>query len=58
MAKYLIERFGAGKYEVGSIAELSDGEAALYAAKIRKIELKAEPKLEVATPSRSKRKSK
>jgi hypothetical protein len=60
MAKYLVVRFGAGKYPVNSIVELSSGEAALYESKVRKIEEQpepeSEPKLEVATPKRSRRK--
>lgn len=56
MAAYLVERFGAGKYKVGSIVELSSGEAALYASKVRMIEKPEKPKLEVATPKRSRRK--
>lgn len=57
MAKYLVVRFGAGKYPIDSIVDLSDGEAALYASKIRKIEEQPEPKLEVATPKRTRRKN-
>lgn len=56
MASYLVERFGAGKYKVGSVVELSSGEAALYASKVRRVEDPEKPKLEVATPKRTRRK--
>jgi hypothetical protein len=54
MAKYLVERFGAGSLEVGSVVELTEAEASFYASKVRKIE--DEKTLEVATPKRATRK--
>lgn len=55
MAKYLVEKFGAGAHKVGSIVELTEAQAAFYAAKVRLIE-SDESKLEVATPKRRSRK--
>lgn len=51
MATCLIERFGAGNHKVGDIVELTESQAAFYAAKVRKIA--DTPTLEVATPSKA-----
>jgi len=51
MDKFLVERLGAGKYEVGSVVELTDSEAKFYSKKVKLIpEEKPKAKLEVATP--------
>ena len=64
MDKYLVEKFGAGSLEVGSIVELTESQAAFYASKVRKIEeekaLEVDPAdeekaLEVATPKRGRK---
>lgn len=50
MAKYLIERVGAGKFAVGEIVDLTDKQADFYKSKIKLIKQSEAVKLEVATP--------
>jgi len=60
MAKYLVEKLGAGKFAVGSLVELTTSQAEFYKRKIRLIPDQApakveqlesqESRLEVATP--------
>ena len=58
MAKYLIERNGCGKFAVGEVVELSDSQAAFYAAKVKQLSETAEQSLEVATPKPKRRRRK
>lgn len=50
MAKYLVERIGAGKLAVGEVVDLTDKQAEFYKAKVKLIKEKEAVKLEVATP--------